>query len=67
MYQLGRPTKPHSGHGIRTMATLKEAELVEVIVDAGKSRKNLARPGYQANPGARGRPAYGRAAGGFTG
>ena len=29
------------------MATLQEAELVEVIVDAGKSGKNLDRPGMQ--------------------
>jgi DNA invertase Pin-like site-specific DNA recombinase len=32
---------------IRAMATLQEADLVEVIVDAGESGKNLGRPGMQ--------------------
>ncbi len=32
---------------IRAMATLQEAELIEVIVNAGESGKNLDRPGMQ--------------------
>lgn len=32
---------------IRAMATLQEAELTEVIVDAGESAKNLDRPGME--------------------
>ena len=32
---------------IRAMATLQEAELLDVIVDAGESGKNLVRPGMQ--------------------
>lgn len=32
---------------IRAMATLKDAELVDIIIDAGESAKNLRRPGVE--------------------